>query len=463
MSDFLVIGGGIAGLAAAYELFREGQDFILIEEDNYFGGKVKTNLRDGFVIEGGPDCFLSEKPQVFQIARELKFEDKIIGTNDEFKGTYILSKGRLHELPEGLMMMVPTKIIPFVLSPLISWPGKIRMGLDLFIPPKKDDSDESLYSFVTRRLGREALEKIAEPLIGGIHAGTPEEMSIKATFPRFVEMEKKYGSLIKGMLTAKAQAVKKPKTKSKTTYFMSFQKGMGELAENIVANLPEYKLFSGKKAIKISYKNGKYQTFLSDGEVIESNHVILAVPSYVAAELLEELNSDLAGLLTQTGFASSATITLAYKKADWPFAVNSFGFVVPRIEKRHLMAITYSSVKWNHRVPSEDYLLVRGFLGGAVNQEDVFLPEKDMVDLVLREIKDILGVQAKPLFYEIFRWPKGMAQYKVGHLERLAKIDKLVEEMPGLALAGSSYRGIGVPDCIKSGREAVRRLLNNIS
>ncbi|ABB15155.1 protoporphyrinogen oxidase [Carboxydothermus hydrogenoformans] len=460
MPDFLVIGGGIAGLAAAYELFREGQDFILIEENDYFGGKVKTIEREGFIIEGGPDCFLSEKPQVFQIARELKFEDKIIGTNDEFKGTYILSGGRLHELPEGLMMMVPTRIIPFALSPLISWPGKIRMGMDLFIPRKRDDEDESLYSFVTRRLGREALEKIAEPLIGGIHAGTPEEMSVKASFPRFVEMEKKYGSLIRGMLAAKKASSNRPKTKSNTTYFMSFQKGMGELAENIVKNLPDYKLFTGKKAVKVTYQKGKYRTYLTDGEIIESKHVILAVPAYNAAELLEEINKDLAELLAQTGFASSATITLAYRKEDWPFKVNTFGFVVPRIEKRHLMALTYSSVKWSYRVPDDSYLLVRGFLGGATNQNDVFLPEKEMVELVLAEIKDILGVTAKPLFYEIFRWPRGMAQYKVGHLERLAKIEELVFEMPGLALAGSSYRGIGVPDCIKSGREAVRNLLN---
>lgn len=459
MPDFLVIGGGIAGLAAAYELFREGQDFILIEENNYFGGKIKTTLKDGFVLEGGPDCFLSEKPQVFQIARELKFEDKIIGTNDEFKGTYILSGGKLHELPEGLMMMVPTKIVPFALSPLISWPGKIRMGMDLFIPRKTDDADESLYSFVTRRLGREALEKIAEPLIGGIHAGTPEEMSVKASFPRFVEMEKKYGSLIKGMLTAKAISGKKPKAKNNLTYFMSFQKGMGELPENIVKTLPDYRLFTGKKAVKISYKNGKYQTFLQNGEVIESKHVILALPAFAAANLLEGLNNDLAELLAQTGFASSATITLAYKKDDWPFKVNTFGFVVPRIEKRHLMALTYSSIKWSYRVPDDNYLLVRGFLGGANNQEDVFLPEKEMVELVLKEIKEILGVSAKPLFYEVFRWPQGMAQYKVGHLERLAKIENLIQEMPGLALAGSSYRGIGVPDCIKSGREAVRNLL----
>ena len=467
MKKAIVIGGGITGLAAAYTLQDNHTDYLLIEKENRLGGKVLTEKKDGFVLEGGPDCFLSDKPSVAQICAKIGIEDAIIPSNDASKRTFVLNKGKLCELPEGLMSLVPTKIVPFALSPLVSWPGKFRMALDLFIPKKKVDEDESLATFVKRRLGAEALDKIAEPLIGGIHAGNPEKMSLKATFPRFLQMEQQYGGMMKAMLAGKKNAppprVVTPGSKPKT-FFMTFNQGMGELAESIAAKLDADKVWLGKTVTGLSrYKNEQgqniYRVEIEGMDPVEAETVIIATPSYVSAKLMQGVDEVIANKLSEIPQASSATVNLAYKKADLNMSIEAFGFVIPQSEKRKIMAVTYSSTKWNNRTPDDQYVLIRAFVGGARNNQFVELSDEEMSAMVRGEIKEIMGITAEPVVTKIFRWRQGMPQYTMGHLERLQEIEKRRSALPGLFIVGASYRGVGVPDCINSGATAAEEAL----
>lgn len=474
MKRVAIVGGGITGLAAAFVLHRARQegkpvDYFLIEKEQRVGGKILTEEIDGFVIEGGPDCFVSEKPGVFNLSRMAGIEDRIMGSSDAARRTFVLSGGRLLELPEGLMSLVPTKIIPFALSPLISWPGKIRMAMDFFIPPKKDDSDETLASFVRRRLGQEALDKIAEPLIGGVHASDPEKMSLKATFPRFLQMEKEYGSLIRAMLAAKkraeAYARKNPPAPGakKKTFFMTFIKGMGELPEAVYAKLDRERVVLGQTVtgLLVREEGGKkvYTLAWGEGQKGDFDAVILALPADEAAVLMEKVDRQIAENLAAIPMASSATISLAWRKEDLPVKLESYGFVVPLVEKRRIMATTFSSCKWAHRTPGKDFVLLRAFVGGARNQHLVELGDKELLQLVREELADILGITKEPYLYRIYRWPRGMPQYVLGHLERLGRVEERLRDFPGLYIVGGSYRGVGIPDCINAGITAAEKAL----
>ncbi|MHB1418258.1 MAG: protoporphyrinogen oxidase [Bacillota bacterium] len=469
MKRIVIVGGGITGLAAAYAIQKASREqeveYLLFERDNRLGGKILTEEVEGFVIEGGPDCFLTEKPQVAQLCRDMGIEDRLLGTYEENKGTFVLSNGQLHRLPEGLMLMVPTKILPFALSRLISWPGKLRMALDWFIPPKKSETDESLGSFVRRRLGAEALDKIAEPLIGGVHAGDPEAMSLKASFPRFLDMEKKYGSLIRAMLAARKKI---PRPASATgrpqrTYFTSFIDGMGELVTALGARLDSQRVIAGEEVTGIVEGHGSngeaiYTVHVKGREPVTAQAVIVAVPANDAAMLLDQIEPATAEKLAGISLASSATVTLVYRRDELPAFPKSFGFVIPASEKRKIMAVTFTSLKWN-RDKDERYLLIRVFVGGAKNQKLAELQEKEIIELVQKELKAILGITASPHLARVYRWHKGMPQYTLGHLERVQTIEEGLTRHPGLYIAGGSYRGIGTPDCINSGTAAAEKAL----
>lgn len=471
MKKVVIIGGGITGLSAAYVLERareSGQqvDCLLVEKDDRLGGKIWTEKIDGYTIEGGPDCFLSEKPWVGEMAGKLGIDDRLMGSNEASKRTFVFAGGRLHRLPDGLMGLVPTKLVPFALSPLISWPGKIRMAFDLFIPPKKDDGDETLGSFVTRRLGKEALDKIAEPLIGGIHAGDPDQMSLKASFPRFIQMEQKYGGLLKAMLVARKNAPR-PKLpepgKAAKTFFMTFRDGMGELTDKIVSCLDRTRVLTGRTVTGIERKPaGGYLVNIEGMEPIEADGVILTAPSHEAAELVQGLDKVMADNLAGIPQATSATVNLAFKRSDIHKSLDAFGFIVPISEKRKIKAATYSSTKWNYRTPGEDYVLLRTFVGGARNQELVYQEDEDLLEMVLSELRDIIGLTARPVMHRIYRWVNGMPQYTVGHLERVATIEKRAAELPGFYVVGGSYRGVGVGDCINVGSQAAEKALEHV-
>lgn len=473
MKKVVVIGGGITGLAAAYTVQEKAGeagaaiDYLLVERDDRLGGKILTEEIDGFTVEAGPDSFLAEKPYVHQWAAKLGIEDRLMCSNEASKRTYVMAGGRLHELPEGLMGLVPTKIVPFALSPLISWPGKFRMALDFILPKKKNDDDETLGSFVRRRLGQEALDKIAEPLIGGIHAGDPDKMSLKATFPRFLDMEKNYGSLIGAMLAGRrkmaAVAPKKPEPgKPKKTFFMTFTGGMAEFSDALVKRLDQKKILTGKGVTAIEKMTGpegrtKYVVHIEGMEPVEADAVIVTAPSNDAAEMLKKVDNTIAEKLAEIPHATSATVSMAFRRSDLKKPIEAFGLVIPISEKRQIKAVTYSSTKWNNRTPGEEYVLLRIFVGGAKNQELVMLKDEEMIRMIRRELKDILDLDAEPVMTKIYRWVKGMPQYVIGHLERVTEVEERSAKIPGLYIAGGSYRAVGIGDCADAGAKAAAK------
>lgn len=473
MKKVVIIGAGVTGLSAAYALETSRKsgvqvDYLLIEKDDRLGGKVFTEKIDGYVVEGGPDCFLSEKPWVGQMADKLGIANEMMGSNEASKRTFVFAEGSLHKLPDGLMGLVPTKLVPFALSSLISWPGKFRMALELFIPQKKTDDDETLGSFVTRRLGKEALDKIAEPLIGGIHAGDPDQMSLTASFPRFIQMEQKYGSLLKAMLVARKNAPKpKPPEPGKVpkTFFMTFKGGMSDLTNKIASCLDKSRILTGKTVTALEKKpdGGGYLVHISGMEPIEADAVIVTAPSHEAAEIVKDFDKTLATNLAGIPQATSATVNLAFKRSDLNTSLEAFGFIVPISEKRKIKAGTYSSTKWNNRTPGDDYVLIRTFVGGARNQELVYQDDETILKMVLDELKDIVGLSAKPLMHKIYRWVKGMPQYTVGHLERVKNIEVRCAAHSGLYVVGGSYKGVGIGDCINVGTQAAEQAIAKVS
>jgi len=465
-----IIGGGIAGLATAYYL-QEGArqaglplSYSLIESAPDFGGKIVTYEGDGFVIEGGPDSFITQKPAALRLCRELGLEDRLLGTNDARRKVYVLDRGRLRSLPDGVMLIVPTRFTPFALSPLISVPGKVRMGMDLFIPPRREDSDESLADFIRRRLGQEALDKIAEPLMAGIHVADPERLSLQATFPRFIQLEQKYGSLIKGMLAQKARRAAGNRNgagSDKLSLFMTLRGGLRELVRALVARL-EGDLLLGTGVAELARDQDGYQLRLADGRSLVADAVILATPSFAAADLVSPLHPELAAELRAIRYVSTATISLGFRRAEFEHALNGFGFVVSARDKSKLMACTWTSTKFDARAPGE-HVLLRAFVGGPRNEGLVDLPDEELLDLVRGELREVMGVAARPVLTRIYRWPGGNPQYDVGHLERVDQLEAMAADLPGLYLTGSAYRGVGLPDCIQQGQTTAEAVLAAIA
>jgi len=456
-----IIGGGITGLSAAYHLEEQAKAgglplaCRLIERQSQFGGKIRTDRIDGLIIEGGPDSFISMKPWGIELCQRLGLADHLTGTNPDQKQIYLLYKGRLVELPEGVMTLVPTRLWPFVKSPLISPLGKLRMGLDLFIPPKRDKQDESLASFVQRRLGREMLERIAEPLLAGIYAGDPRQMSLASTFPQFREIEQKYGSLTCGMM-ARRRAVSP--ASSRYTMFMTLREGMGELVETLIKRLDPASRMTGSGVIGIQPYSMAYELLLADGRRLEADAVILATPAFVTADLLKQLDPLLSNRLIKIPYVSTATVSLAYKRSGFFHLLNGFGFVVPRSEQRTILACTWTSTKFPHRATS-DRILVRCFVGGAGREELALQEETSLVKMVCEDLKAIMGIATEPILTKVYRWEKANPQYKVGHLEQVAEIEKMMAQHPGLFVAGAAYRGVGVADCIHQGVQTAEKVL----
>jgi oxygen-dependent protoporphyrinogen oxidase len=449
MKQVAIIGGGIAALGCAVALKERGIACTVFEKERGGGGKLRTERHGAFLVEAGPDSFLPEKPWTVQLVRKVGLDDELLCSNDEHKGTYIYSEGRLHRLPEGVMLMVPTMILPLLRSSLISFGGKMRMGMDLFIRRRKSDEDESLASFVTRRLGRECLDKIAEPLVAGIHTSNPDNMSVRATFPRFVEMERNHGSLIRAMTAAMRQLPPKPPDARPMTYFMSLKGGMQALADGCATFVGREAIRDGVAVRRIAKDAHGWRLDLSDGASI-FDAVVCATPSYDAAELVRELDAGLAEQLAAIEWSSSGTVNLAYRREDVRVDLPGFGFIVPKVEDRRINAATWSSIKWSHRAP-DDHVLIRGFVGGGHHEESLSAGDDELLATVLGELKAIAGLDARPAFSRIYRWPRSMPKYTVGHLGRVAAIEERLRAFPGLQLIGCSYRGIGIGDCVRSG------------
>jgi oxygen-dependent protoporphyrinogen oxidase len=463
MKRVAIIGSGVSACACAVVLKERGIDFTIFEKEAVPGGKLLTETVDGFTVEGGPDSFLPEKYWSVDLIKKVGLEEQLLCTNDEFKGTFIYSDGRLHRLPEGVMLMVPTMIMPLLKSSLISWPGKLRMGMEFFIPPKKVRTDESLAQFVTRRLGKECLEKIAEPLVAGIHTSNPDNMSILAIFPRFVDMEEKSGSLIKGMLAAMKKAPPPDPSKRRMTYFMSLKGGMQQLSDRCFELIGRERVRSGSEITKVVQAAGGYRLFVNgqaepfDRQEELFDEVVISTPAFVTAGLVGKLDAELADELQTIEWSSTAIINLAFKKEDLKARLPGFGFIIPKAENRNINATSWSSIKWSYRAP-HDYLLLRSFVGGGHHEERVFEDDATLVGIVLDELRHIVGIDAKPVFSKVYRWVKGMPKYTVGHLDRMARIDDLTKRHPGLHLIGCSYKGIGIGDCVRSGFDAAAKI-----
>jgi oxygen-dependent protoporphyrinogen oxidase len=462
-----VIGGGISGLAAAYTLQETSREkglnatVFLVEAENRLGGKIITEQVDGFTIDGGPDCFIRQKPWAAQLAGKIGLHDELIGTNDERRKTYVVEKGKLVPLPDGVMLIIPTRIMPFALSPLISPLGKLRMGLDLLIPPFKGEGDESIGDFVRRRLGTEALEKIAEPLLSGIHVSDPEKQSLLATFPRFRALEQNHGSLIQGMLKErKRTGQQKPvSADGPTSIFLSLRGGMGQLVSRLETSLQDVQLLCGQSVTALERQSGGgFHINLSGHAPLDVDAVILAIPAHAASRLVEGFAPKIARDLQKIRYVSTATISLAYRKSDIRRPFSGFGFVIPRKEKRDISACTWTSIKFDHRAP-EGMVLLRCFVGGPGKEEMVSRSDEEMIAIARRELNSLMGLDASPIFSRIFRWEKANPQYDVDHLPLVRHIFDQCEEIPGLYLAGSAYEGVGIPDCIRQGQHAAENVL----
>ena len=453
-SHVVIIGGGISGLAAAHHLLELGAQVTLLEASNRLGGTIQTEHRDGFLLERGPDSFISEKPQAVELAKRLGLESRLVQTNEQFRRSFIVRDGRLRPVPEGFQLLAPSRLWPFITSDIFSVAGKARMAADLLLPRKHTNGtkDESLASFVRRRLGVEALDRMAQPMVGGIYTADPETLSLRATLPRFLEMEREHRSLILAMLR-QGRAQKVGTSGARYSLFLSFDRGMQVLVDALAQIKADIRF--NTRAVGLKRDDSAWTITTSDGESIKAQKICIALPAYTAAALL---NGDLAEKLRQIKYASTATINFAYRRSAIKHSLNGFGFVVPFIEKRSLIACTFSNVKFSGRAPN-GHVLLRAFAGGALQPEIFALDESEMAARVEADLCELLGINEAPLFVETAKWERSMPQYEVGHLERVNEIEKLVNEFPGLTLAGNAYRGAGIPDCIRSGEAAAEMLM----
>lgn len=450
MSRTLIIGGGISGLSTAYYLAKRNLPSTIVESRPRLGGVIQTDHVHGCTLESGPDSFLSVKPAALELIRDLGLSADVIGSNDHLRVTFVRRNGRLVPLPDGLMMMVPTKILPLVTTPLLSWGTKLRMGLELLRAPKPRAEDESVADFVREHYGQEAVDYLAEPLLSGIYGGDPTQLSVRAVLPRFVELSQRYGSLTKGVLAARGKAP------SPGPLFRTLKGGLGQLVDAVANAIRPHNNIVHGRAQSVERTATGFRVRL-ESDWIDAGHLVLACEAHSAAGLISNLDPASSGLLDTVGYSSSMIVALGFDAADFARKPAGFGFLVPKKERRRLVALTWVGTKFSHRV-AEDKIVARCFLGGM--DDAGVLAESDDAILagVLRELRDIAGVTATPRFTRITRWPRSMAQYLVGHPARMAQLRERVAAIPNLHLAGNAYDGIGIPDCIRLGRAAAERI-----
>ncbi|MBW7475251.1 protoporphyrinogen oxidase [Paenibacillus oenotherae] len=457
----VVIGGGITGLSAAYYTMKRCEelqipvDITLIEKERELGGRINTLHRSGYMIEKGPDSFLARKLPMIDLSRELGLEDELAATNPQARTNYILHKGKLQPMPLGLVLGIPTKVTPFLKTGLLSPLGKLRAAMDLLLPAGKGMGDEALGSFIKRRLGKEVLANITEPLLAGIYAGETQNLSLQATFPQFKQMEEKHRSLILGMLAGS----KLPPPQSgglpeiaRHSMFLSYKGGLMTLVNRLREALASVRIIEGHGVERMEGWDGRYELIMNQGQRLQGDGIIMALPSFAAAKLLPELPAS--SWLEQIPYISVANIALAYRREEVPFPLNGSGFVVPRREARMMTACTWSSSKWPHAAPA-DGILLRTYIGRSGSQDWLQLSDTELIAAVRRDLRDLMGITSEPCFYEITRCVRSMPQYGVGHLERLQEArTQLKSKRPGVLICGAGYDGVGLPDCVQQGKRA---------
>jgi oxygen-dependent protoporphyrinogen oxidase len=458
MKRIAIIGGGISGLSAAFHLEKARAagaeiDYQLFETGQRLGGCLSSDHIEGCLVEAGPDSFLTEKPWAASLCKELGLGDQLIGSNDSQRKTYIVVKGKLVVMPDGLMFMVPTQLVPTALSPLFSWSTKLRMAQELLHPPRPMQDDETVAQLVERHFGAEVVDRLADPLLSGVYGGDAAKLSARAVLPRFVEMEEKYGSLSRAMLAAHKKMAAMAGKHPPRPLFTSLRDGMQQMVDAIIERLDPEAIRLRRHIRRIYPENGGWRVSIEMNGDERFDAVILATPANVAGELLDGVDHELARNLLGITYSSSVTVTLGYYKEQLAKLPPGFGFLVPRSEGTRMLACTFVHNKFPHRAPADKGIL-RCFLGGARDEAVLGLSDEDLLETVHREIRDLTNIDARPIFSRVYRWREAMAQYEPGHIARVADIEKRVAAIPGLAIAGNAYHGIGVPDCVRSGMEA---------
>ena|SRR5438067_2890261 len=462
MKRIAIIGGGISGLSAAFTLEQHRRagaplEYVMYESTSRLGGVISTEQVEKCVVEAGPDSFLTEKPWAADLCRELGLGDELVVSNDAERKTYILVKGRLLPIPDGLIFMVPTRMLPVVFSRLFSPITKLRMVREWLCQPQRPSKDESVAEFVERHYGTELVDRLADPLLSGVYGGEASQLSVRAVLPRFVQMEASHGSLGRAMVAARRKTVA---NNSSRPLFTSLKSGMQQMVDALAARFsPSFIRLATPVSQLGSEENGWMISASGARDYFDS--LIIATPAHAAAKLLLSAAPELSNKLRSIQYSSSVTLTMGYDSRVRSSLPPGFGFLVPRSESNRLLAATFVHNKFPQRAP-EDRALIRCFLGGSRDEEILQLPEDEIIRIARQELREILGLDAEPLFARIYEWKAAMAQYTVGHLGRLERIDRLRQQIPGLALAGNAYRGIGVPDCVRSGTQAAEQLLSTM-
>jgi oxygen-dependent protoporphyrinogen oxidase len=452
----IVLGGGISGLTAAYRLKQGGAEVELCEAQPRLGGLLGTERFGGFEVEIGPDSILCEKPWALALARDLGLGGQILGTRKEAHGAYIVHRGKLVRVPEGFSMMAPTDLWAMARTPILSLGGKLRTLLDMVLPRRASTADESLESFVVRRLGRESFERLAQPLVGGIYGADPKSLSLSATMPRFIELEREHGSVIRGLLKKRAQGGSGGAEGARYGMFAAFRGGMQTLIDALEKELAgSVHLNAG--ALRVT-RNGAGYAVETHRARLECDAIVVALPAHAAAHVLRDLDPALTDALRAIPYASAATVTGIWDERQIPQPLDAYGFVVPAAEGREIIAATWASAKWAGRAP-QGKALIRVFIGGHAGQHLVERSDESLLDIVARELNGLMGIREKPEWTRVMRYFDAMPQYHVGHAGRVSQVAAVVARHAGLYLAGNAYRGVGIPDAVKSGEDAAKAVL----
>jgi len=463
-----VVGGGISGLAAANRLVELGlgDGLLLFESGERLGGALWTVHEEGLQVEQGVDNFITTLPWGLDLCRRLGLADRLVQTNPDFRQTYVVRRGRLHKLPDGFLMMAPTRMWPLAVTPLLSPLGKLRCALEYFIPPSRSEADESMAAFVRRRLGREAFERLVEPLVSAVYAADLEKLSVEATLSRFREMEREHGSLVRAMrrqMTARRKdrkAGQKAESGPRFSMFVTLRDGLSSLVDAIVERLPAGAVRTGTSVDAVARVGDRWRLTLGGGRAEEVDDLILATPSHAAARLLEPVDAELAGLLGRIEHSGTAVVSVAYRREQIDHPLTGLGIVVPAAERSPILACSLSSQKYTHRAP-EGTMLLRVFAGGTRRPELAETPDAQLLPEILDNLSRLLRITGEPIYTRVARWPNNMPQYHVGHKQLVERIEALAGRLPNFSLAGNSYHGVGIPDCINGAQQAAERLARN--
>ena len=460
----VIIGGGITGLTAVYYLQKHARDHQLpidvklVEASHRVGGKMQTYVKDGYVIERGPDSFLERKESAGRLIREVGLGDKLI--NNDTGKSYVLVKDRLHPMPGGSIMGIPTEIAPFITTGLFSWPGKFRAAGDFFMPRSQAEGDQSLGEFFRRRLGDEVVENLIEPLLSGIYAGDIDNMSLMSTFPQFYQVEQKYGSLIRGMKKTAPAPKKTNETgnEKKKGIFLTVTSGLQSFVDAIESKLEAGSVLKGIRVDKISKQDMGYQLKMSNGQTLEADSILVSAPAEAALHMFPE-QDHIFEPFREMPATSVATVAMAFPASVIKQDIDGTGFVVSRNSDYTITACTWTHKKWPHTTP-EGKVLLRCYVGRPGDEAIVDLSDDEMIKIVLEDLNKTMDIQAQPEFALVSRWKEAMPQYTVGHKQRVENLKSdLLKELPGVFVGGSSYEGIGLPDCIDQGEAAVEKIL----